>query len=150
MITGIMKVSNAVAAFSAIFFAKLPTVHLLMRPKMFCSLVCILNSHGTNRHHAHITRMRSRTTNPSCISLIYGLHGRRCHCMWDSVLTYVACACASLLSSSAASPLTWPNVLLSASRCCCHCAGEQKNLDVRKLVKFFFLFLFFFLQVGHK
>lgn len=54
------------------------------------------------------------------------------------MLTYVACACASLLSSSAANPLTWLNVLLSASRSCCHCAGEQKNLDVGKLVKLFF------------
>lgn len=58
------------------------------------------------------------------------------------MLTYVACACASLLSSSAASPLTWLNVLLSASRCCCHCIGGAEEPSWGKTGKVFFLFFF--------
>lgn len=80
--------------------------------------------------------------------LIYGLGGRHCHRVCCSTLTYVACARASLLSSSAASPPPRPNVLLSDSRCCSHCATRSRGtLMWENWQSFFFYLCIFFIKL---
>lgn len=135
-----MKVSNAVAAFSA----KLPTGHFAMRPKNFPIFRRYFELFAALMRITPVfLECAAGTTNPSCVlSNLWTRRTALSSCVWLNVDICRSCTRVLVVvlcrqpADSAERAFVCFKVLLPL------CRPEQKNLGVGKLVKFFY-FIFF-------